>query len=223
MSKSKTIAWFISIEAGLYVLFLTIDIFTAYDSTPIKYASIILCFLASLTYLVFDKKIDKRLVINIALFLTVIADLFLLVLDNFYAVGVAFFAVAQTAYAVYLHFDKKHIAKTVILRTVLITSLLIFAWEWLGFSWLVCFVIYYFVNLVVNLGESCFFASKTGLTFATGLMLLTLCDICVGLNNITNVSGISLPNWLNDFVDVAMWAFYLPSQVLIAVSIMEKK
>lgn len=223
MSKSKIITIFIIVEAVLYLWFLAIDIITVNDSTAVKYASVILCFLASTSYLAYDKKIDKRLLINAALLLTVIADLFLLVLNDYYAAGVAVFAAAQTAYAAYLHFDKNGIAATVILRSVLIIGGVLFAYLWLGFSWLALLGIFYFVNLIVNVIESYVFIPKTGVTLAVGLTLLAFCDICVGLNNFHALTGILLPRWVNGFVAVAMWAFYLPSQVTIALNPMEEK
>jgi len=223
LSKSKIITIFISVEAVLYLWFLAIDIFTVNDSTAVKYVSVILCFLASMAYLAYDKKIDKRLLINAALLLTIIADLFLLVLNDYYTVGVAVFAAAQTAYAVYLHFDKNGIITTVILRSVLIIGGALFAYFWVGFSWLALLGIFYFVNLFVNVIESYAFIPKTGVTLAVGLTLLMFCDICVGLNNFHAVTGVNLPRWVNAFVAVAMWAFYLPSQVAIALNPMEKK
>lgn len=221
MSKSKIITIFIGVEAVLYLWFLAIDIFTAYDSTAVKYVSVILCFLASMAYLAYDKKIDKRLLINAALLFTVIADLFLLVLNDYYTAGVAVFAAAQTVYAIYLHFDKYGIIATVILRSVLIIGGALFAYFWVGFSWLALLGIFYFVNLVVNVIESYAFIPKTGVALAVGLTLLMFCDICVGLNNFRAVTGVNLPRWVNGFVAIAMWAFYLPSQVAIALSPMK--
>ena len=223
MSKSKIITIFIIVEAVLYLCFLAIDIFTVKDSTAIKYVSVILCFLASTAYLAYGKKIDRRLLINIALLLTVIADLFLLVLDDYYTAGVAVFAVAQIVYAVYLHFDKCGIAATVILRSVLIIGGALFAYLWIGFSWLALLGIFYFANLIVSVIESYVFIPKTGAALAIGLTLLAFCDICVGLNNFYAVTGVMLPSRVNGFAAVAMWAFYLPSQAAIALNTMEKK
>lgn len=40
------------------------------------------------------------------------------------------------------------------------------------------------------------------------------CDICVGLHNMPTV----LPEWLRRAADIGMWTFYLPSQVMLALS-----
>ena len=52
--------------------------------------------------------------------------------------------------------------------------------------------------------------------FAVGLTAFIGCDICVGLFN-----AIPLPAGAFFLVSVGMWFFYLPSQVLIALSAME--
>ena len=47
-----------------------------------------------------------------------------------------------------------------------------------------------------------------------GLLLFVGCDVCVGLHNL---AGLPVP--LSAFAQVGMWLFYLPSQVLIVLSI----
>ena len=54
--------------------------------------------------------------------------------------------------------------------------------------------------------------------FGTGLLLFVGCDLCVGLHNL---AGIPAP--LAAFARVGMWLFYLPSQVLITLSIPPKE
>ena len=50
--------------------------------------------------------------------------------------------------------------------------------------------------------------SSTAAIYAAGLILYFCCDLCVGLNNLTP----------SPITNIAMWAFYLPGQVLIASS-----
>ena len=53
-----------------------------------------------------------------------------------------------------------------------------------------------------------------GRMFGLGLLLFVGCDVCVGLHNLAG-----LPAPLSAFAQVGMWLFYLPSQVLIVLSI----
>lgn len=69
----------------------------------------------------------------------------------------------------------------------------------------------YFGLLAANTLQA--FLDRRGL-FALGLLLFMGCDICVGLYNMElGLTGLSAR-----LVSVGMWFFYLPSQVLIALS-----
>lgn len=68
-------------------------------------------------------------------------------------------------------------------------------------------------------------SNKSFLLFIVGLFLFLLCDINVGIYNFTSYLSIN-NNWytiLENFSAVAMWMFYLPSQVLISISSLSKK
>lgn len=75
---------------------------------------------------------------------------------------------------------------------------------------------------------------RQAMQFALGLTLFLCCDLCVGLHNfslfpaqlqqalpqfLAQFVPTSLPSWLEDFAAVGMWAFYLPSQILIVLSL----
>ncbi len=81
-------------------------------------------------------------------------------------------------------------------------------------SGLVCL---YFPQLVCNAAES--LALPPGLQnrlFSAGLWLFLCCDICVGLHNLLPLLPGSFPA-IAAFAQIAMWAFYLPSQVLMGL------
>lgn len=78
----------------------------------------------------------------------------------------------------------------------------------------------YITMLVANVADA-FIICKKGkknILFAVGLSLFLGCDVCVGLHNFGTVLNVALPMWLVAFASYAMWAFYLPSQVLITCS-----
>ena len=76
----------------------------------------------------------------------------------------------------------------------------------------------YFPQLLCNAAESLRIRTdRAGRRFSLGLCLFLCCDICVGLHNLFLAAPPALPG-LARTVQLAMWAFYLPSQVLIVLS-----
>ena len=193
--KNKT---FILIEALLYLTFIVMDII-GIDSTYIKYAGIILCFLNAL--------FDNKKLITAALLFTLIADYFLLVRDNDYLFGIISFLVVQCIYFVYL---KKNNCKPYFIIRILLYVITIIGSLVIKAPILDMLALCYFESLLMNTISS--YTNKKLRVFSIGLSLFIGCDICVGLFNI-------LPhNNLYSFVSIMMWIFYLPSQVLISLS-----
>ena len=76
----------------------------------------------------------------------------------------------------------------------------------------------YFPQLLCNAVESLRPSSAHGAPlFRCGLWLFVGCDICVGLHNL--VPYLPLSAGSAAAVQFCMWALYLPSQVLIALSV----
>lgn len=199
----------------LWLTFLTLDLTGWGDSTWVKFAAICLCCATALTGL---KTTDGRLV-ALALCLTVGADWFLLVrrgesqADQM--AGIGLFIVVQLIYAfrLWLLRGRRHCAPGLALRLVLLffcchQALVAYSTTCgAGINlFYIIFPIFYFLNLCLNAAEA--FAQKKR-TFALGLLLFVLCDVCVGTYNL----GIFV-----SFTWWGSWLFYLPSQVLIVLS-----
>lgn len=188
---------FIISEVCLYLLFITMDLLNI-NSTYIKYLGIFLCFL----YAVITNK--KRVV---SCLFTLIADFFLLVIDKYYEVGLLAFIVVQLAYLYFLGNNKKRYLKGfIIFRCVVVVAGLIVLYFSKNMSLLNVLVLIYFSSLFINTIQS---YTQDNLLFKIGLTLFVCCDICVGLHNIS--SSYTVASFM-------MWVFYLPSQVLIALS-----
>lgn len=88
----------------------------------------------------------------------------------------------------------------------------------------IVFASFYFISLLLNLIDSFKVAINTGSMqtkiFCLGLFLFVLCDINVGIFNITNYMTVynSNYNMINTISSISIWLFYLPSQVLISLS-----
>lgn len=214
--------FFVLVQAVFYIVFMTGDIKDAFDTTTIKYLSIITCLIFILINIPFSVK--DGVILSCAFTFTIIADLFLLVLNKHYVAGLISFILAQIAYFIRVYsINKKSPKISLAIRIVLMVVALLFLRLNGLLDLLTALVVVYFTMLVINMVESLFLLkfSKKYLLFFIGLLLFIGCDISVGLNNFSSVLGISLSANLLSFVSVAMWGFYLPSQTLIALSIVK--
>ena len=215
MERAKRII-FIIIEAVIYTAFVFADFFGK-DSTPIKYAGIILC----LIYAVLSLKNGKdHVFLCVAFLFTLVADWFLLVKNNDYVFGVAAFIVAQTVYLLRLVSLGVNTRRTIIVRLVVTISAISVLFVADLADLLTVLVAIYFVALVTNCVDS-YTLFKNGVKnklFAIGLTLFILCDVSVGINNFSAYFDVSAITWLITAARYLMWIFYLPSQVLIALS-----
>ncbi len=214
---------------SLYISFLIMDWreVGSYDAnTWVKYTSIIVSTVFTL-YLFIDSLIYKKdiyitLFGLIAVILTLISDYFLLVKDDNYLIGVIIFSFAQISSGIRIHLMNKN--KTLLLVSisirvvglisVFIVPFLLKDYD-LSDTFLYTIIGFYFLNLVMNfIISSLSLLHKRSiniLLLSIGLLLFIACDICVGLSSIKN-------NYtLNDIA----WIFYLPSQYLIAISLLK--
>lgn len=207
---------FLAAQAVLYAAFLGLDLFlpgTGWD-VPLKYLSILLCFLWSLGS---AGNLDGKLT-STALAFTLLADLFLLVLDRWYGAGVASFCVVQLLYLARIHrAGTRPLALRLLLRAGLAALLLIAGAALGALNGLTALTLIYFSQLAANFiaGLS---LGRRGMVFTLGLLLFIGCDLCVGLNNLSSVLPQAAVLALLPFARVGMWLFYLPSQVLITLS-----
>ncbi len=193
---------FLWLAALLYAWFMLLDLTARGNSVPVKFAAILLCLLAALGSL---RTVDGRLT-ALALALTVGADWFLLVLDRHYLAGVLLFCAVQLVYLCRLACLRGRLVRPLLAVRSLPLALLP-----LGADALSSAAAFYFTGLVCNAAEAFSLRrqSRRAAVFALGLALFICCDLCVGAWNI----GLQ-----NSFTRVAMWLFYLPSQVLIVLS-----
>lgn len=197
---------FIFAELFIYITYLYLDLNNSLPevSSLLKFISVCLCFLF-VSY--------RHPYIKIAMFLTVISDFFL-VITPFYTIGVLFFILVQLQYYKYItkkaRFPWEHLSLVCIAGFLVSLCINFFILPIDFVTFLSCV---YFINLITNIclcmSMSKHSAEYQALTLC--LFLIMLCDIHVGVTNIFS-TGL----WYN-FGLIAMWLFYLPSQVLIAL------
>ena len=202
-TRSRLTAVFLAAEGLLYVLFLALDLTGRGGQTvPVKYGGVLLC-------LAFSLPGEDRLV-SLALAVTACADWFLLVRGDRYALGVALFLFVQAVYLLRLRRAGAGSAWPLRSALALGAGLGLCA---LGLaSPLNLLAALYFSQLLANAALA-WTLRGTRRRFAPGLTLFVGCDVCVGLFNVLPASS---P--MHSAASVGMWLFYLPSQVLIALS-----
>lgn len=239
----------LAVESLLLLLFVFLDLSGYYDeSTSYKYAGILLCLLSAWVLYFLKGNTTQEpggklrfpsLVIPLALCFTALADLFLLVRDDHYVMGVGAFCVVQTLYALHL----KTSGKVWILRMSLFAVLCVVAFLG-GFHEPEVYAgAYSMSQLLLNVVFGWIAVRKKSpvphaVLFALALTFFLCCDICVGLRNLPDyiapvlslpagatsesASGLAGPSrWLFTVADAAsvlIWIFYLPSQVMIVLS-----
>lgn len=233
--KSKRML-FIILQIILYAVFLTLDFMgrSIRLSNYIKFCMIIVCF----CYVLFSRKsMDKGILfcLRAALFFTVISDLFILILD-YYIYGVSTFIIVQQLYDIRLLLIRSKIKDT----TKLFFAYLLHLFIKIGVASVICILLFasgvtldalliittfYFVSLLYNVWMSVITARLNprchgNILYAVGMILFLLCDINVGLFNLTGY--IALSPTVCDIIETVsgmlMWTFYAPSQALIAIS-----
>lgn len=193
----------------LYAAFIYLDIFTSHYmwANFLKFVSIVLCFgLAIALYKCSGERIDSKFVV-MALFVTVIADIFL-IFTSYKLAGVLTFCLVQLIYL------KRYNHRLFNFGIVVLTAGLI-ATFFLPLPTLTIMGATYAILIL-----TCFFATfKTDLSrfnlkcVRVGMLLFILCDVYVALYNQLLSSSA--------YYQIAgnlIWIFYLPAQLLLAMS-----
>lgn len=215
MGDRVLLTFFLAAEAALYPAFLLCDLTGQFAAgVGLKYTALLLCFLLGLTSL---GERDGRLV-SLALGFTALADLFLLVLNRSYPLGVGCFCVVQLLYVLRLY--RAHGGRPPLwwLRLPLALAALAGLWRLGLLEPLTVLACLYFTQLLCSAGE-CFLLPPSRLRrlFLAGLVLFLCGDVYVGLSNLGAYLPLP-PHALFSFAQFGMWLFYPPSQVLIALS-----
>ena len=188
------------------------------------YISIVLVFLSS--FLVALNRNNPLWLVRLGLFFTLGADFALVVLvPERKMAGVLIFIIVQLLYAAYLLLEARtRVEKNagIILRSVLSIAALTAPFVVLGekVDALSVISVFYYAQLVSNLTLAVI--QKKPL-FAVALLLFALCDLAIGLEQMVKMylgaSAGTFLYWVAHSDLNIPWIFYLPSQVLISLSV----
>ncbi|MCD8104963.1 MAG: hypothetical protein LUF35_08180 [Lachnospiraceae bacterium] len=212
--KKRSVYLFLLLEFCLYVVFLVLDLTGRYSaSIPWKYAGICGCF----CFAFFSAYHGGDKLVAVAMGMTVFADLFLLVLDRWYIVGLLLFCGVQGVYAKKLTTMNRFDHLIVIRAGLGVVAILALYITNMGSAVNVLAGVY-FSQLLVNATAAWNNHEKNGWAFPLGLTFFACCDICVGVYNI----GVTVSAVVVEFCRIGMWMFYLPSQIFIVLSGVQK-
>ena len=180
-------------------------------------------------YLIRERRNGLRAV---ALFFTLAADVFFILLDAHYLAGVLLFCVVETLYFLSIRRPLKLWIRALIRAAIFLTGLAIVAAVG-ALDVLTGASVYSMVMLSANVveamgeakglkreetNESSHGSKLQTILFAVGLALFWLCDASVGLRNLPSYLPGEAANLLANLAGYAIWWFYLPAQILIFLS-----
>lgn len=221
--SKKTLTRYIMISTILFIyfLFISLDVLskttvTSY-STGLKYLTIILFFITSLTIDSATHNVRNLRLLQFALFFTLCADTCLLVFD-YYKPGIFFFCIVQTLYII-RHNNIANIDKNKLLIPIILIIVLPIALSKIRpvkvEQGLYLIAIVYSVLLITGL----IIALNSTRTIAWGMTFFFLCDTNVALSFIFSVYPVYLLGIPLDYIcGFLVWVFYLPSQLLLTLS-----
>ncbi len=204
--KNRIRGGFLAAEAVLYLSFLAFDLLSVHTqwSVWIKFISISLAAAAGLAV--------RERYVTPALVLTACADVFLLLLGRDYLVGIGLFLLVQALYTLRLVWPDGNVRAALAVRAVpAAAAALLCARSGAVECAAAAYIVWFAINLLHAIRKAHVTRERKPIRFAVGMALFFCCDLCVGLHNLPQ-------NALSGFAAIAMWAFYLPGQILILSS-----
>ena len=222
---------FVLAEIIIYITYQTYDFAYGTNLIYLKYAGILTCLAFAAVGIYFYGK--DGIVVTVALVFTAISDLFILVLNKYFEVGICTFILTQIVHIIRIYLingKKPYITLGVRLGVVAVLLAVLGGLGMLN-SAVVVLAVIYFPQLLINTIESALLIKidKKYILLFAGLLLFTICDICVGVDNMGGINGnasdatigVAISEGLKNFVHSTIWTVYLPAQVCIVLS--EKK
>ncbi|MDI9509299.1 MAG: hypothetical protein GX319_09335 [Clostridiales bacterium] len=234
--------FFILLQMVLYSIFLTLDFLgrNYILSNQLKFTVVVLCFI----YVIIKGQGYGRetTCLRYAMVLTLVSDILILLL-GYYLYGVMTFILVQQLHGMRISalFNREGLAKKrkISLKTAFLVlfyqglvsiTVLIMLWRLgLDINPLLIASIIYFVCICTNVLRSIklskvYWGSRDVRCFTIGMVLFLLCDINVGLFNLSDfITPSPAYNIIYSISSILMWTFYAPSQVLIALSVENEK
>lgn len=226
-TKNKPAIILTSIFIACEIAFFIILNFTSIPASIPSFCSIVLCFVF---VIFFDVRKQDINLLQIALFFTMISDMFLILFRGFQVIAMISFTIVQITYAVRLlnySDSKKENIINLCLRVILtiLVEILVLAVFLKSFDWLLFICSIYATNFLVNIVFS-FIHIRSNFIFPFALVLFLICDFFVAIDCASpyiDLSGNAFFAKIFALPFSLAWVFYLPAQVLLALSLFTTK
>lgn len=204
------------------ILFLTIKVseqlFVQRPLDIIRYSTIVCNFIMiSYLYLKHGRHLNfKENLIPLAFLFTLMADTFLCLINGIYIMGYFLFFVVESVYMFYIGLTRRRVSARIILYAVLL--FILWYTKMLTFSYAIAMA--NMAQLTVNVFcawiKNFKIRSKEALLFALGITLFFGCDFSIVIRTIVTISPI------HSIAAFTVWTCYVPAQVLLLFSYVEK-
>ena len=168
---------------------------------------------------------------------TAVSDHFLTITADHYKIAVGVFIGAQVFHFLRISAARHALSKEAgvrhpllgillsVLARIVLTALLLVVLHVTGlFTLLNALAVIYFVELLLNTVDSAFMTERAFRFFvlAAGFLLFICCDVTVGLRALAEAGTVTMTPERFALNTYLTWVFYLPSQVLIILSVLTR-
>ncbi len=217
---------------SIYILFLIIELGHRYDTSMIKFISIIICFILTLSFCNNNVGKEDFYMLLVARMLTIIADYFLLLKGSGFIFGIGVFCIVQSLYLYRHSVEYKKLSKiySIIVVNFSVCEMIVYSLLKVEYLINILIVIYSF-TIIIGTYIAFFTYEKRNYTNLNynlvrfGMILFLLCDLNVAVFNYFLGKEVLIFDLLNISIisNYLIWLFYLPSQVFLALSSVKEK
>lgn len=203
------------------------DIKLGLSSNVIKFLTIIFCFIISMISSPLNNQSKDIFLLQLGLIFTMMADYTFLIHNNDFSFAIGLFSIVQIIYSLrYREGNEiRRITKFIILYLIIVIAYKILKRSFLEIDFLIAIAMFYGICLISSLKEAFWLYKKDDTEdrnkmILFGMILFLLCDISLGFNYILSEAKITgnVLNLLKRISSISIWVYYLPSQILLALS-----
>ena len=212
----------------LFILFLTADLYHyqfQVSSSLIKFICIFLCFLISIISSPLRRQSKNIFLLHLGLIFTTMADYIFLIQNTNYSIAIGLFSIVQIIYSLRYREGNERIR---ILSFTIVFIMIYIVYKIINIYYEIDFLIaisaFYALCLFSSIKEALWLYRNnknqyTSRLILLGMILFFFCDVNLGLNYILGLADIGPSlNLIKSIAYISIWIFYLPSQILLALS-----
>ena len=215
----------------LFIIFLSIQVYEIdffVSANMLKLSSVVLCLTISIVSSPLGKQSKNTFLLQLGLIFTIMADYIFLIHNDDYIFAIGLFSMVQIIYS--LRYREGNEAERV-MGFIIIYLLIVILYKLVNknladIDFIIFIGIFYGICLITSLREAWglykddpYNSSNKMILF--GMVLFLLCDINLGLNYIFNQVQASsyILNLIRSISSISIWVYYLPSQILLSLSV----